>query len=116
MRSSASYFCLREALQEDSCSELHVAKEYPKEFAKMFTPIAGCADPVVSNRREFVTFYNIIRCYLEDASRVASDSSSSLKASTFQTYLIQPPFFACPPPGNNFSYHELVSSRRCIQC
>lgn len=100
-------------LQEDSCIELLVAKEYPTEFARMFTPIVGQADAVVSNRREFLTFYNVLRCYVEDASRVALDSSSSLKSSTFQTYLIQPPFFACPPPGSKFSYHELVLSHNC---
>jgi len=95
----------------DGCAELRIAKEYPVEFAKIFVPTSGLADPTVRNPREFVVFYTVLRCYLEDASRIASDSSSSLKASAFQAHFIQPPFFACPPPDSKFSYHEQMPWR-----
>jgi hypothetical protein len=49
---------------------------------------------VISNR-EFAAFYNILRCFAQDAEMIADrKTSSSLKAGNFTVHFIQPPFFS----------------------
>ncbi|OBZ65087.1 hypothetical protein A0H81_14925 [Grifola frondosa] len=62
----------------------------------------------VINDREFATFYNVLRCYQEDAQQVKLNQSSSLKASTFMTSFIQPVFFSLRSEAP-FQYKEQLS-------
>ena len=49
----------------------------------------------VISDREFAAFYNLLRCFDQDAEMIADrKTSSSLKASNFTVHFIQPPFFS----------------------
>ncbi|KAI5992897.1 kinase-like domain-containing protein [Pisolithus albus] len=53
---------------------------------------------MVRNSREFSTFYHVLRCYHEDASKLRDQKSSAVKAGNFAAYFIQPPFLSPENP------------------
>ncbi|KAG2134466.1 hypothetical protein DEU56DRAFT_809215, partial [Suillus clintonianus] len=44
--------------------------------------------------REFMAFFDVLRCFDEDSKHISADSSSALKTSNFIVYFIVPPFFS----------------------
>jgi len=91
--------------QDTPGADLNLARRYEEQFRRIFTATAGGVQPSVKNTREFVAFYNVHRCWLQDAPSVAEDSSSTLKRSTFSMYFAVPPFLSCPS-GNNIRYQQ----------
>jgi len=83
--------------------ELQNALRYPTYFQQIF--VASQAESVaVKHDREFGAFFNILRYYHADSTRIQTDTSSSLKASNFTVYFILPPFFSSP--SEQFEYKE----------
>ncbi|KAI5987634.1 hypothetical protein EDD15DRAFT_1473424 [Pisolithus albus] len=80
--------------------DLKIAREVDERlFERIFTALSGNGDGVVMvrNTREFSTFYHVLRCYHEDATKIRDQKSSAVRAANFATYFIQPPFLS---PGN----------------
>ncbi|KAI6006171.1 hypothetical protein F5J12DRAFT_832652 [Pisolithus orientalis] len=79
-------------------NDFEIALEYPEGgdlFGRIFKTFTGEAQGLtVRNEREFATFYHILRCFREDASKICAQRSSSVKAGNFAAYFIQPPFFS----------------------
>ncbi|KAI5993417.1 hypothetical protein EDC04DRAFT_1270973 [Pisolithus marmoratus] len=85
-----------EVMQESR--DFEIAQEYGEDdglFDKIFETLWGNEGTRlrVLNKREFTTFYNILRCWQEDARKVRDQKSSAFKAGNFASYFIQPPFF-----------------------
>ena len=89
--------------QDTPGADLNLARRYEEQFRRIFTAAAGGVQPSVKNTREFVAFYNVHRCWLQDAPSVAEDRSSALKCSTFSVYFAVPPFLSCSS-GTNIRY------------
>ena len=86
--------------------DLENARSYETQFDRVFA-LAGTQSPAtVLSGREFSAFYNVLRCFNEDVERVNNDPSSSLKASNFTLYFIQPPFFSEVDGSRGFKYHQ----------
>ncbi|KAH7911000.1 hypothetical protein BJ138DRAFT_1151693 [Hygrophoropsis aurantiaca] len=85
--------------------DLVSARSYLQQFNKIF--MKQSSGPVsVTDPREFVAFYNVHRCYCEDAASIRANTSSSLKASSFTVYFIHPPFFYERKSSAQFEYKE----------
>ncbi|KAF9219009.1 hypothetical protein BS17DRAFT_790192, partial [Gyrodon lividus] len=61
-------------------------------FEGSFLLITNAATCSVKEKREFTSFFNVLRCHV-DAQRIADDRSSHLKAATCLMHFIVPPFF-----------------------
>ncbi|KAI6002621.1 hypothetical protein F5J12DRAFT_840168 [Pisolithus orientalis] len=83
---------------EQQNKDFEIALEYPEGgdlFGRIFKTFSDEARGLmVRNEREFATFYHILRCFREDASKICAQRSSSIKAGNFAAYFIQPPFFS----------------------
>ena len=79
---------------------------YETQFNRVFT--AGSAESqTVINNREFAAFYHLLRCFDEDVSTVANNTSSSLKASNFTVHFVQSPFLSgIYNDSRGFRYHQ----------
>jgi hypothetical protein len=69
------------------------ARIYETLFGQVFTPALDSSGQVTN--REFLAFFNVLRCFDPDSDRIQINSSSALKASNFIVYFIMPPFFSC---------------------
>ncbi|KAG2123457.1 hypothetical protein DEU56DRAFT_893632 [Suillus clintonianus] len=68
------------------------ACEYPEHFHNIFESTLNQSGTVTD--REFVAFFNVLRCFHKDSKHLSTDSSSALKTSNFMVYFIGPPFFS----------------------
>jgi hypothetical protein len=66
---------------------------YETHFNRVFTAGSSESQTVINNR-EFAAFYHLLRCFDEDVSTVANNTSSSLKASNFTVHFVQSPFLS----------------------
>ncbi|KAF9222180.1 hypothetical protein BS17DRAFT_783958, partial [Gyrodon lividus] len=57
-------------------------------FEGSFLLITNAATCSVKDKREFTSFFNVLRCHVEDAQRIADDRSSHLKAATCLMHFI----------------------------
>jgi len=81
------------------------------EFDRMFAPTTDNVSITVINPREFVAFFNVIRCFSEDVTFIQNNRSSSLKSTAFLSYFMHPPFFSCPSPTTVIEYQEYAHLR-----
>lgn len=81
-------------------------RRYETQFNRVF--MAGSAgSQTVINNREFAAFYHLLRCFDEDVSTVANNTSSSLKASNFTVHFVQSPFLSgIYNDSRGFRYHQ----------
>ena len=68
------------------------ARRYAEHFSVIFESTPNQSGNVTD--REFVAFFNVLRCFDEDSKHISADSSSALKTSNFIVYFIVPPFFS----------------------
>jgi hypothetical protein len=69
------------------------ARIYYPHFLRIFVQTLGSSGKVTN--REFLAFFNVLRCFDPDSGRIQSDPSSAQKTSNFIVYFILPPFFSC---------------------
>ncbi|KAI6014664.1 hypothetical protein EDC04DRAFT_655849 [Pisolithus marmoratus] len=79
--------------------DFKIAQEYGEDgglFDKTFKALSEdqTDGTTVGNAREFFTFYRILHCWHEDASKIRDQRLSAVKAGSFAAYFIQPPFFS----------------------
>jgi hypothetical protein len=79
---------------------------YETHFNRVFTAGSSESQTVINNR-EFAAFYHLLRCFDEDVSTVANNTSSSLKASNFTVHFVQSPFLSgIYNDSRRFRYHQ----------
>lgn len=78
-----------------------------EEFSRVFVLAGTDQTHTVISGREFAAFYNVLRCFNEDVSKIVHKSaSSSLKASNFTVHFVQPPFFSENNGSRGFTYQQ----------
>ncbi|KAG5653891.1 hypothetical protein H0H81_009714 [Sphagnurus paluster] len=91
----------------DDDPDLSNARRYPIHFAASYVQNSAEESPVaVTNTKEFVAFYALLRCYHPDAGRYMAATSSSLKAHALKANFILPPFFSGRASDDKLMYQE----------
>ncbi|OJA10851.1 hypothetical protein AZE42_06128, partial [Rhizopogon vesiculosus] len=76
--------------------DLESARCFSEHFDNIFVRSRPPSLPTVTTNMEFVAFFNVLRCFHEDANLIKANSSYALKAQNFAMYFLSPPFFYNP--------------------
>ncbi|KAH0834610.1 hypothetical protein J3R83DRAFT_10065, partial [Lanmaoa asiatica] len=88
----------------ESSQDFQITRKWCKmHFERVFIPVETKSSALV-RVREFAAFYNVLRSFNDDVSRIAGNASSSIKTSNFAIHFIQPPFFSLL--SRNFEYQQ----------
>ncbi|KAF9219930.1 hypothetical protein BS17DRAFT_788291 [Gyrodon lividus] len=83
------------SVDRDDLKNAHNKDATRFEGSFLITNAVTCS---VKDKREFIPFFNVLRCHVKYAQQIADDRSSHLKAATCLMHFMVPPFFSSLPP------------------